>query len=167
MKILTDGVIMGLAVALACGRPAASGHAADSTGAAAAVDHSAHSAAAHDSAIHAPQALRPIMQRLAVDMSGLSDALWVENYDEMTARAAAIAAHNEISAPEMQRIERTLGPETAAFDSMDMHVHLAAQRMHAAAQARRLDVFLNEYAEVQRGCTACHTQFRGRLRTVP
>jgi len=167
VKILTAGALVVPAILLACGRPAASSRAADSTAPTAAVDHSAHGAAAHDSATHAPQALRPIMQRLAVDMSGLTNALWVENYEEMTARAAAIAAHNEISAREMQRIKRVLGPEAATFDSVDMQVHLAAQRMHAAAQARQLDVFLNEYAAVQRGCTACHTQFRGRLRTTP
>jgi len=165
-KRVTVG-LLAAALLLACNRTPDNARPADSTTAAAAVaGHDAHIAAG-DSTARAPQALRPIMQRLAVDMSGLAGALWMENYDEMTARSAAIAEHGNISAEELQRIERILGRETAAFDSADMRVHLAAQRMHAAAQAKDMDAFLTAYGDVQRGCTSCHTQFRARLRTTP
>ena len=162
--------LLGATSLLACNRPSGDTGAADSAARAAppaaVVDHSMH-VASGDSSAAAPQALRPIMQRLAVDMSGLAGALWMENYDGMSAHSAAIAGHSEISAAELQRIERILGRETPAFDSMDMHVHLAAERMHAAAQAKNLDAFLTAYGDVQRGCTSCHTQFRARLRTTP
>lgn len=133
--------LFGAAGLVACDRPSRDTKSADSAApAAAVVDHSMH-VAAGDSSAAPPQALRPIMQRLAVDMSGLAGALWMENYDEMAAHSAAIAGHSEISAAELQRVERILGRETPAFDSVDMQVHLAAERMHAAAQAKNLDAF--------------------------
>lgn len=159
--------LLGAAVLLACNRPSGDARSADSAApAAAVVDHSMH-VAAGDSSSGPPQTLRPIMQHLAVEMSGLGGALWMEKYDEMAVHSAAIAGHAEISAAELQRIERVLGRETPAFDSADMQVHLAAERMHAAAQAKNLDAFLTAYSDVQRGCTSCHTQFRARLRTTP
>lgn len=152
VRMLATVALLGAAILLACNGPPGDARVADSAAPAGA---------------ETPQVLRPIMQHLAVDMSGLAGALWMENYDEMAARSAAIAGHNEISPAELQRIERILGRETPAFDSVDMQVHLAAERMHAAAQAKNLDAFLTAYSDVQRGCTSCHTQFRARLRTTP
>ncbi len=167
VRMSASVALVGVAVLLACNRPSASTRSTDSAApASAVVDHSMHMAAG-DSSASAPQALRPIMQHLAVEMSGLGNALWMENYDEMSAHSAAIAGHSEISAAELQRIERILGRETPAFDSVDMRVHLAAERMHTAAQAKNLDAFLTAYGDVQRGCASCHTQFRARLRTTP
>lgn len=117
--------------------------------------------------MHDSGSLRPIMQQLAVDMSGLTNALWLENYDEMIVRSRAIADHPDISTVERERIHNILGRETVAFDAMDEQVHAASHRMYAAAQARQLGDFLQQLGKVQRGCTSCHTQFRGRLRTQP
>jgi cytochrome c556 len=159
-------VLIAAAMVVACSRPSRDARSGDSARAAAAIpDHSMHGAAG-DSSAAAPEALRPIMQRLAVEMAGLGGALWMENYDEMTARSAAIAGHAEISSEELQRVKRILGRETPAFDSLDMQVHLAAERMHAAAQMKDMNAFLTAYSDVQRGCTSCHTQFRARLSTV-
>lgn len=113
-----------------------------------------------------PQGLRPVMQQLAVDMSALTSALWVENYDEMILRSRAIANHADIPPAEMQRIRDILGRDVARFEFLDEQAHIAAHRMYAAAQARKLDAFLRDLADVQRGCASCHTQFRGRLRTT-
>ena len=119
---------------------------------------------------HANQAslpLRPIMLQLAVHMAGLSQALWVEDYAQMATHSGAIVEHAHISAEELQRIRTTLGAEMAAFEEADERVHVAAVALHEAAQARQLDALLEHLAAVQRGCAACHSRFRERLRTVP
>lgn len=167
-KLSIAFLLGGSALLLACGRPAADKPATDSVvHFDSAAPHASAHAADSDSAAHEPQALRPIMQKLAAEMAGLSAALWMEDYDQMAVRTAAISGHTDISADELRRIEQTLGKETAAFNAADERVHEAALRMHAAAQARQLDVFVQQFAEVQRGCVSCHTTFRHRLRTSP
>jgi hypothetical protein len=109
--------------------------------------------------------LLPIMLQMAADMSGLMQALWLENYEQMSARAAAVAGHAGIAAEELARIEAELGPEMAAFVAADEAVHQASVRLHEAAEARELDVFVEQLAEVQRGCVDCHSRFRERLST--
>jgi len=109
--------------------------------------------------------LRPIMQRLAAEMAVFTQALWLENYDEMTARAAAMAEHPHIAADELQRIERVLGADLGGFEAADEAVHTALVGLQEAAESRQLDVVLDRLGEVQRGCMSCHTQFRERLRT--
>ena len=116
---------------------------------------------------HEALALRPIMQRLSSDMAGLAQAIWFEDYGAMTTTSAAIADHAHISEEELQRIEAELGPELSRFEEMDEAVHESAVRLHAAAAAGELDDVLDLFSEVQRGCVACHTEFRERLRTVP
>lgn len=141
-----------------------------------AVDHPEAAHPAADSGAHhtpasgeanAPEALplRPIMQRLAGDMAAFSYAMWLENYEEMEARAAAMADHTHISPDELRRIETELGPEMAAFEEADEVVHRASVALHEAAAARQLDQVLAHLGEVQSGCMSCHTQFRERLRT--
>jgi hypothetical protein len=112
-----------------------------------------------------PMALRPIMQRLAADMAGLQNALWVEDFRGVEARAAAIADHAHISADEILRLERELGPDLEAFHHADESVHEAAVRMHEAAAADDIPALLDRLADVQRGCVDCHARFRERVRT--
>ena len=123
-------------------------------------------AAGADAAAHDALLLRTIMQRLSGEMAGMSHALWMEDYAEMTARAGAIADHPHMLPEEVQRIQATLGSDMAAFEAADEAVHGAAVRMHEAAAARRLDDVVAGLADVQRGCVSCHTQFRDRLRTT-
>lgn len=126
------------------------------------------SATAHDHAgDHDALALRPIMQRLATDMAGLAQAIWFEDYDAMATTSAAIADHAHISGEEMQRIEAELGAELQNFHEMDEAVHELSVQLHNAAASRQLDQVLDLFSEVQRGCVACHTEFRERLRTGP
>lgn len=110
------------------------------------------------------QTLRTIMQRLAVEMAGMQHALWLEDFDQVETRAAAIAEHPHMSQPEVARIRRELGPEMAAFEEADDAVHQASVRMHEAARTRETGAILDALAEVQRGCVACHERFRERLR---
>lgn len=121
--------------------------------------------AAGDTTAHEGEALRPIMQRLAGDMVGFMYALWLEDYPAMAERAHALADHVDISPAEMRRIETALGPDMAGFEEADHRVHEASERLYEAAQARQLNTVLDQLNEVQRGCVACHTKFRDRLRT--
>jgi hypothetical protein len=127
-------------------------------------DHAAGHAEAHATGDALP--LRPIMQQLAADLSAFSYALWVEDYDQMTARSAAMADHPHIAPEEIQRIQAELGAEMADFEEADESVHRASVALHKAADARRLDDVLLRLDEVQRGCVSCHTRFRDRLRSV-
>lgn len=131
----------------------------------------AHDAAADTASVvghdhEDPMALRPIMQRLAADMAGLQQALWVEDFRAVEARAAAIADHAHISADEILRLERELGPELEAFHHADESVHEAAVRMHEAAAAGDIPALLDRLAEIQRGCVDCHARFRERVRAA-
>ena len=111
--------------------------------------------------------LLPIMLRMQADMAGLMHALWVESYADMSTHARAIAAHAQISAEELDRIQSELGSEMAAFEAADEAVHEASLRMQDSAEAEDLEAFLEHLATVQRGCVGCHTSFRERLRTSP
>lgn len=111
--------------------------------------------------------LRVIMQRLNADMSGISQALWLEDWETMTTKAASIAEHAPIAAEELERIHSVLGDEMHAFEEADEVVHAASVRMNQAASTRDLKQFLAAFIEVQQGCVSCHTSFRDRLRTVP
>lgn len=124
-----------------------------------------HAAAGHAAAKEGGEALLPIMQRLGGEMTALTYALMTDDYDGVTRAAAAIAEHAPISAEELERIERELGPEMAIFEAVDESVHVASVRLHDAAQARHLDQVVDRLSEVQRGCVKCHVQFRERLRT--
>lgn len=105
------------------------------------------------------------MLQMATDMSALMQALWLEDYEQMSAHAAAVAGHARISVEELARIEAALGSEMAAFVAADEAVHQASVRLHGAAEAREIEVFLEQLAGVQRGCVDCHSRFRARLST--
>ncbi len=122
--------------------------------------------AAHDHAAAAGEGelLLAIMQRLNADMAGLSQGLWLEDWQVIAARSASIAGHAPIAPEEIERIQATLGDEMHAFEEADEAVHTAAVRMHEAAEARDMKQFLAAFTEVQQGCVSCHTSFRDRLR---
>jgi len=138
----------------------------------------AHAAGAHDAAPaehahgatssgapHEALRLRTIMQRLDGEMSALSHALWLQDYDQVASRAGAIAEHPDIATEEMRRIQNSLGPEMQRFNSYDTRVHDASVALRDAAKAGDTEGILRRLSEVQAGCVSCHTQFRERLRT--
>lgn len=153
-----------LLVAGACGAPPAESGAGDDAQAAAAHQEPPHTDGAAVMA-HEGLPLRAIMQRLAGDMASFSYALWLEDYDGMTAHSAAMADHPHMAPGEIRRIEATLGQDMPAFEAADEAVHQASVWLHEAARARRIDEVLEHLGEVQRGCVSCHTRFRDRLRT--
>lgn len=129
----------------------------------------AHAAGADAHAAAAPGeglTLLAIMRQLNLDMTAASQALWIENWDLLTARSAAMAAHAPIAPEEIERIHATLGDDMHAFEEADEAVHLALVRMHSAAEARDMPALLTAFTEAQSGCVSCHTRFRDRLRTV-
>jgi cytochrome c556 len=127
----------------------------------------AHAADGHDAAGATGQALLPIMRGLGSSMTTLTHALMTDDYEGVTRSAAAVAEHAPISAGELERIRRVLGPEMAAFEAADESVHVASVRLRDAARERRLDRVVERLGDVQRGCVSCHAQFRERLRTQP
>lgn len=163
MRIHVNLLLALLLAAASCGRAGVE-HQADSASAQqASTDHAAAGHAAADGG----EALLPIMQRLGGEMTALTYALMTDDYDAVTRSAAAIAEHAPISAEELERIHRVLGPEMATFEAVDESVHVASVRLHDAAKARQLDQVVDRLSEVQRGCVSCHVQFRERLLTKP
>lgn len=133
--------------------------------------HDSASAASVDTDDHAhggtgePRALLAIMQQLGVDMTSLTHGLMTDD-PQMVARAAeAIANHPPILQSDIERIHGTLGDEMAEFERLDAAVHELSVRLHEAAESGDTDQVLTVLNEVQRGCVACHTRFRERLRT--
>lgn len=153
-----------LFLATACGQPP---ERSDATGAetGSSVAHTGGSHEALGDSAHTALVLRPIMQQLGVEMGRLTAALWLEDYAAMTTSAGAIADHPHIAEEELGRIQRTLGADMPAFETIDREVHEAAVGLHEAARRRDLDGIVRQLGDVQRGCVACHSRFRERLRT--
>ena len=155
----------GLVLAAACDRPAE--HVDTSRGESPVATSGIDAHAAAGDSLHEGLALRPIMQALGAEMAKLTTALWIEDYAGITASASAIADHAHISEQELARIQRVLGEDMPAFETLDREVHEASVRLHEAAQARALDTIVDALGAVQSGCVACHARFRERLRTTP
>ena len=146
--------------------PASTGGSADTHAAAgdtAAADPSGHAHAAEGEGL----ALLPIMQKLGADMTSLTYGLMTDDAALVAKSAATIAEHAPIAPAELERIHGVLGTEMAEFERLDEEVHAASVRLSQAAEGGRTAEVLTRLNEVQRGCVACHTKFRQRLRTNP
>ena len=110
------------------------------------------------------EALLVIMQRLGTRMSALTYGLMTDDGRMVATSAAAIAEHAPIAPDDLARIQRGLGADMAEFERLDAAVHEGSVRLHEAAAAGRTADVLTRLNEVQRGCVACHSQFRERLR---
>lgn len=106
-----------------------------------------------------------IMRQLSVDMAAFTHALWLEDYNQMSERSAAIAHHAPIDPADIQRIQTTVGDEWETFEEADEAVHVASAELNQAVQTRDLDSILSRLDDLQRGCVSCHTDFRDRLLT--
>jgi len=111
-----------------------------------------------------PGLLRSIMVDLGGDMSDISRGLWLEDLPTVAAAAAAIAEHPRVSDMERSRIQGALGANFADFIQSDRRVHDTAVRLSARAAAGDLTATLDQLAELQVSCVACHQEFRERLR---
>lgn len=131
----------------------------DTPGAESAADGHAHGGTGE------PRSLLAIMQQLGTDMVSLTHGLMTDSAQLVAQHAEAIADHAPIAQDDIERIHTTLGDEMQEFERLDEEVHEAAVRLHEATESGDTDVVLTRLNEVQRGCMACHTQFRDRLRT--
>jgi len=111
-----------------------------------------------------PGRLRSIMIGLGANMDEVSRGLWLEDLAIVESAARAIAEHPHVSDTERTRIQGVLGPDFARFVQGDRRVHGTAVRLAAAAAAGEWASTLDELAELQAGCVACHQDFRSRLR---
>lgn len=105
-----------------------------------------------------------IMVNLQGDMARISRGLWIENFDTIAAGADAIANHPRVPQQEFQRISDVLGADMSRFGGMDQEVHDLAVRLAEEARRGEIEPVLSTEAELRRGCVACHTAFRDRLR---
>ena len=111
------------------------------------------------------RALLPIMQELGARMTALTHGLMIDSTGLVASSAAAMAEHAPISAADLERIRRELGPDMAEFERLDEAVHSTLVRLRDAAAAERTEEVLTLLNEAQHGCIACHDAFRARLRT--
>lgn len=110
--------------------------------------------------------LLTIMVELGDDMEALSDALWRNDLASLATAAGAIADHPKVSATERGRIQAALGDRFPDFVKGDQRVHNSALRLAEHATAGETSAILQELAELQSGCVACHDVFRDQLRTL-
>lgn len=106
-----------------------------------------------------------IMAALQGDMAKVGRGLWLENMDTVAAGADGIANHPRVPPEEFETISGVLGQEMSRFGGMDMEVHDLAVRLAEEARRGDLEAVLGTDAELRRGCVACHSAFRERLRT--
>ncbi len=145
----------------ACGeQPDAAVASADTTAVAAPSEH-AHAAEGEG------EALLPIMQKLGTYMTQLTHGLMTDDQAMVARNAASIATHAPITRADLERIHGILGERMAEFERLDEEVHASSVRLQEAAEAGGTADVLTRLNEVQRGCIACHVQFRERLRTAP
>lgn len=111
-----------------------------------------------------PGQLLTIMIDLGRDMNAISDALWRDDLATVATAARAIAEHPHVSASERERIQSVLGDNFPDFVKGDQRVHQSAVRLAEAAAASDMGAALEELAELQSGCVACHDGFRDVLK---
>lgn len=111
-----------------------------------------------------PGKLKTIMVDLGQQMERVQMAVWLEDFQALSASALAVANHPSVSAEERGRIQDALNDEFSAFVMTDREVHNAATRLSDAALARDIDTAVKELALVQSSCVSCHTRFRKKLR---
>jgi len=113
------------------------------------------------------ESLLLIMQKLGTHMTALTYGLMTDDSAMVANGAESIAEHAPIAPEEIERIHGVLGTDMAEFERLDEAVHTASVRLRDAAAAGRTQDVLTLLGEVQRGCVACHSQFRERLLTNP
>lgn len=123
---------------------------------------------AEERAVRAARAALPglfnIMIGLQGDMNRVDRGIWTARFDTIARGARSIAAHPKINADELEVVRGILGDEMVDFRSLDTRVHDLAVRLEEEAEAEDMSSVLETRSALQRGCVACHDQFRGRIR---
>lgn len=110
--------------------------------------------------------LKEIMQGLRDNLVDISDGLLLDDFEQVTRGAVAIAEHPQIPAAQVQAVAAELGTEMAAFKQLDMRVHDLSLEIDAAAKALDRNAAIAGYQRMIEGCFACHAAYKERVAAV-
>lgn len=105
-------------------------------------------------------ALQRIMRKLGEDMQQVTQAIAMEDWQRVAELAPGIGQHEQPPLGEKARILRWLGSDAGQFRKFDTVVHERAAMLGDAAQQEDGNAVIAAFADLQRGCLACHRQFR-------
>lgn len=107
--------------------------------------------------------LKEIMQGLRDNVLSMSDGLLTDNFEQVALGAAAIAAHPQIPARQVQLVAAELGAEMAVFEQFDNVVHDVSLEIGAAVSAGDRAAAISGYQRMIEGCFACHDIYKERV----
>ena len=110
--------------------------------------------------------LKEIMQGLRNNLVEISDGLLVDDFEQISRGAIAIAEHPRIPPAQVQLVAGELGEEMPAFKRIDTLVHDLALEIDVAAKARNRNAAISGYAQLIEGCFACHATYKDRVAGV-
>jgi cytochrome c556 len=109
------------------------------------------------------ETLVTVMAGLRADMVRLTDGVWRDDFEAVADAAEAVAEHPQVGAEERMRVQAALGEEFPDFVALDHRVHDLALGVRDAALREDTSAVLSGLAELQRGCVACHAEYRAKL----
>lgn len=112
-----------------------------------------------DSAVK-PLSLRNIMQKLSKNMQIVTDAISIEDWEQVAETAPQIANHPQPPIVEKMRILRFAGSNVSKFKSFDEQTHQAAKELEKIAIKKNGKGVIAQFATLQESCLACHQSFR-------
>lgn len=110
--------------------------------------------------------LKEIMQQLRNNLVDISDGLLLDDFEQVSRGAVAIAQHPQIPAAQIQLVAAELGPEMAAFKQLDILVHDLSIETDAAARLLDRDAVISGYQRLIEACLACHSTYKERVAAV-
>lgn len=111
--------------------------------------------------------LMTIMVDLGSDMETINDALWRDDYDTVASAAQNVADHPKVLASQRKTLQSALSQEDfQAFVAYDRAVHTHSTNLSVAAEAGDAEAAIEAYADLQRGCTGCHDDYRLDVRSA-
>lgn len=110
--------------------------------------------------------LLAVMGEIETDMRELHTALWRDDLAAVATAAQAVADHPKVGAAERGRIAGILGDDIGAFAAADRRVHDLGVELAEAAEDGEWPDVMAALSELERGCMACHREFRDRIRAA-
>lgn len=107
-----------------------------------------------------PLELRRIMQELGKNMQTITEAISREDWTSVAKVAPQIAEHPEPPVIEKMRILKFIGTDMGTFESHDEITHQAARALEQVATRNDGQGVVAAFANLQKGCLACHQSFR-------
>lgn len=107
-----------------------------------------------------PMELRQIMQGMGEGMQAIAGAIAREEWSIVAAQAPFIAKHPQPSMGERLRILGYFAAESGQFKRYDGETHEAAMKLQASALQRDGEAVIDDFAQLQKRCLACHRHYR-------